>query len=236
MRADGRRPDQMRPVEIQTGYLLTAEGSALIEVGSTRVLCAASVEQTVPQFLRGSGKGWVTAEYAMLPRATVSRSPRETVRPSGRTQEIQRLIGRSLRSVVDLAALGERTIILDCDVLQADGGTRTAAITGAFVALSISVQQLVQFGVLRASPIRDSVAAVSVGIIGGEPMIDLAYEEDSRAEVAMNVVITGAGRFVEVQATAEQKSFDDAQLAQLLALARRGASSLVKVQREALGG
>jgi ribonuclease PH len=226
----------MRPVEIQTGYLLTAEGSALIEVGSTRVLCAASVEQTVPQFLRGSGKGWVTAEYAMLPRATVSRSPRETVRPSGRTQEIQRLIGRSLRSVVDLAALGERTIILDCDVLQADGGTRTAAITGAFVALSISVQQLVQFGVLRASPIRDSVAAVSVGIIGGEPMIDLAYEEDSRAEVDMNVVITGAGRFVEVQATAEQKSFDDAQLAQLLALARRGASSLVKVQREALGG
>jgi ribonuclease PH len=235
MRADGRRPDQMRPVEIQTGYLLTAEGSALIEVGSTRVLCAASVEQTVPQFLRGSGKGWVTAEYAMLPRATVSRSPRETVRPSGRTQEIQRLIGRSLRSVVDLAALGERTIILDCDVLQADGGTRTAAITGAFVALSISVQQLVQFGVLRASPIRDAVAAVSVGIIGGEAMIDLAYEEDSRAEVDMNVVMTGTGRFVEVQATAEQKSFDDAQLSLLLALARRGVGSLVKVQREALG-
>jgi ribonuclease PH len=226
----------MRPVEIQTGYLLTAEGSALIEVGSTRVLCAASVEQTVPQFLRGSGKGWVTAEYAMLPRATVSRSPRESVRPSGRTQEIQRLIGRSLRSVVDLAALGERTIILDCDVLQADGGTRTAAITGAFVALSISVQQLVQFGILRSSPIRDSVAAVSVGIIAGEPMIDLAYEEDSRAEVDMNVVMTGAGRFVEVQATAEQKSFDDVQLGELLALARRGAAGLVKVQREALGG
>jgi len=236
MRADGRRPDQMRPVEIQTGYLLTAEGSALIEVGSTRVLCAASVEQTVPQFLRGSGKGWVTAEYAMLPRATVSRSPRESVRPSGRTQEIQRLIGRSLRSVVDLAALGERTIILDCDVLQADGGTRTAAITGAFVALSISVQQLVQFGVLRSSPIRDSVAAVSVGIIGGQPMIDLAYEEDSRAEVDMNVVMTGAGRFVEVQATAEQKSFDDVQLGVLLALARGGVGSLVKIQREALGG
>ena len=208
----------------------------MIEVGSTRVLCAASVEQTVPQFLRGSGKGWVTAEYAMLPRATVSRSPRESVRPSGRTQEIQRLIGRSLRSVVDLAALGERTIILDCDVLQADGGTRTAAITGAFVALSISVQQLVQFGILRSSPIRDSVAAVSVGIIAGEPMIDLAYEEDSRAEVDMNVVMTGAGRFVEVQATAEQKSFDDVQLGELLALARRGAAGLVKVQREALGG
>ena len=236
MRADGRRPDQMRPVEIQTGYLLTAEGSALIEVGSTRVLCAASVEQTVPQFLRGSGKGWVTAEYAMLPRATVSRSPRESVRPSGRTQEIQRLIGRSLRSVVDLAALGERTIILDCDVLQADGGTRTAAITGAFVALSISVQQLVQFGVLRSSPIRDSVAAVSVGIIGGQPMIDLAYEEDSRAEVDMNVVMTGSGRFVEVQATAEQKSFDDVQLGVLLALARGGVGSLVKIQWEALGG
>ena len=236
MRADGRRPDQMRPVEIQTGYLLTAEGSALIEVGSTRVLCAASVEQTVPQFLRGSGKGWVTAEYAMLPRATVSRSPRESLRPSGRTQEIQRLIGRSLRSVVDLAALGERTIILDCDVLQADGGTRTAAITGAFVALSISVQQLVNFGVLRASPIRDTVAAVSVGIICGEPMIDLAYEEDSRAEVDMNVVMTGSGRFVEVQATAEQKSFDDSQLGLLLALARGGVGTLLKVQHEALGG
>src|ERR1700690_2889326 len=236
MRADGRRLDQMRPVEIQTGYLLTAEGSALIEVGSTRVLCAASVEQTVPQFLRGSGKGWVTAEYAMLPRATVSRSPRESLRPSGRTQEIQRLIGRSLRSVVDLAALGERTIILDCDVLQADGGTRTAAITGAFVALSISVQQLVHFGVLRSSPIRDTVAAVSVGIIGGEPMIDLAYEEDSRAEVDMNVVMTGSGRFVEVQATAEQKSFDDAQLGVLLGLARGGVGTLLKVQHEALGG
>ncbi len=236
MRADGRKPDQMRPVKIQTGYLLTAEGSALIEVGSTRVLCAASVEQTVPQFLRGSGKGWVTAEYAMLPRATASRSPRETTRPSGRTQEIQRLIGRSLRSVVDLAALGERTVILDCDVFQADGGTRTAAITGAFVALSIAVQQLVHFGVLRSSPIRDSVAAVSVGLVAGEPMIDLAYEEDSRAEVDMNVVMTGAGRFVEIQATAEQKSFDDTQLSRLLTMARHGLGNLIEVQREALGG
>ena len=236
MRADGRTPDQMRPVHIQTGYLLTAEGSALIEVGSTRVLCAASVEQSVPQFLRGSGKGWVTAEYAMLPRATVTRSAREVVRPSGRTQEIQRLIGRSLRSVVDLAALGERTIILDCDVFQADGGTRTAAITGAFVALSVAVQQLVHFGALRTSPIRDAVAAVSVGMIGGQPMIDLAYEEDSRAEVDMNVVMTGSGRFVEVQATAEQKSFDDAQLGRLLALARQGVGRLVEIQREALGG
>ncbi len=235
MRADGRQPDQMRPVEIQTGYLLTAEGSALIEVGNTRVLCAASVEQTVPQFLRGSGKGWVTAEYSMLPRATVTRSPRENLRPSGRTQEIQRLIGRSLRSVMDLQGLGERTVIVDCDVLQADGGTRTAAITGAFVALSIAVRQLVQFGALKASPIRDSVAAVSVGMIGGEAMIDLAYEEDSRADVDMNVVITGSGRFVEIQATAEQKSFDDAQLGQLLALARRGVAGLVGIQREALG-
>jgi len=235
MRADGRAPDQMRPVKIQTGYLQTAEGSALIEVGNTRVLCAASVEQTVPQFLRGSGKGWVTAEYAMLPRATATRSPRENLRPSGRTQEIQRLIGRSLRSVMDLGGLGERSIILDCDVLQADGGTRTAAITGAFVALSIAVRQLVQYGVLKTSPIRDSVAAVSVGIISGQPMIDLAYEEDSRAEVDMNVVMTGAGRFVEVQATAEQKSFDDAQLGLLLALARKGIGSLVEIQREILG-
>jgi ribonuclease PH len=235
MRTDGRMPDQMRPVRIQTGYLLTAEGSALIEVGNTRVLCAASIEQTVPQFLRGSGKGWVTAEYAMLPRATVTRSPRETARPSGRTQEIQRLIGRSLRSVVDLAMMGERSIVVDCDVLQADGGTRTAAITGAFVALSLAVRQLVQFGLVRNSPIRDTVAAVSVGMIGGEPMIDLAYEEDSRAEVDMNVVMTGGGRFVEVQATAEQKSFDDAQLGQLLALARQGIRRLVEIQGEALG-
>ena len=224
----------MRPVEIQTGYLLTAEGSALIEVGSTRVLCAASVEQTVPQFLRGSGKGWVTAEYAMLPRATVSRSPRESLRPSGRTQEIQRLIGRSLRSVVDLAALGERTIILDCDVLQADGGTRTAAITGAFVALSISVQQLVNFGVLRNSPIRDTVAAVSVGIIGGEPMIDLAYEEDSRAEVDMNVVMTGDGRFVEVQGTAEGEPVERREIDAMVDLALTGIATLSQMQRDAL--
>jgi ribonuclease PH len=235
MRADGRALDQMRPVRIQTGYLLTAEGSALIEVGNTRVLCAASVEQTVPQFLRGSGKGWVTAEYSMLPRATATRSPREIARPSGRTQEIQRLIGRSLRSVVDMAALGERTIILDCDVFQADGGTRTAAITGAFVALSVAVRQMVQYGALRTSPIRDHVAAISVGILRGEPMIDLAYEEDSRAEVDMNVVLTGDGRFVEVQATAEQKSFGDAELVRMLALARGGVGRLVEIQREALG-
>ncbi len=224
----------MRPVRIQTGYLRTAEGSALIEVGNTRVLCAASVEQTVPQFLRGSGKGWVTAEYSMLPRATATRSPRESTRPSGRTQEIQRLIGRSLRSVVDTSALGERTVILDCDVVQADGGTRTAAITGAFVALWIALRQLVEFGVIKSMPVKDSIAAVSVGIIRGEPMIDLAYQEDSRAEVDMNVVMTGGGRFVEVQATGEQNTFDGVQLSSLLELARHGIAGLIEIQREAL--
>ncbi len=236
MRSDNRKPDQMRPVRIQTGYLLTAEGSALIEVGNTRVLCAASIEETLPQFLRGSGKGWITAEYSMLPRATVERTAREISkgRPSGRTQEIQRVIGRSLRSVVNLAALGERTIILDCDVLQADGGTRTASITGAFVALAQALDQLVKFGVLSSSPIKDHVAAVSVGLVGGELFLDLSYEEDSRAEVDMNVVMTGSGRFVEVQATAEQTPFDDQQLAQLLALARRGIAGLIDIQRETL--
>ncbi len=236
MRADGRKTDQMRPVTITTGYLLTAEGSAFIEVGNTRVLCAATVEETVPQFLRGSGKGWITAEYSMLPRATVSRTPREITRghPSGRTHEIQRLIGRSLRSVVDLNALGERTIILDCDVLQADGGTRTAAITGAFVAMSIAIRQLVAFGALRNSPVKDYVGAVSVGIVNGVPMLDLAYEEDSRAAVDMNVVMTGGGQFVEVQATAEQTPFDDEQLGKLVALARGGIRGLIEIQRGAL--
>jgi ribonuclease PH len=235
MRGDGRALDQMRPVRIRTGYLKTPEGSALIEVGNTQVLCAASVEQTVPQFLRGSGKGWVTAEYSMLPRATTTRSPREWARPSGRTQEIQRLIGRSLRSVVDMNTLGERTIILDCDVVQADGGTRTASITGAFVALSLAVRQLVDFGVLKHSPIKDFIGAVSVGILHGEPMLDLAYQEDSRAEVDMNVVMTGGGRFVEVQATGEQNTFDDPQMAGMLALARVGIADLIKIQHEALG-
>ncbi len=226
----------MRPVHIQTGYLVTAEGSALIEVGNTRVLCAATIEETVPQWLRASGKGWITAEYSMLPRATAERTAREITkgRPSGRTQEIQRLIGRSLRSVVDLSALGERTIILDCDVIQADGGTRTAAITGAYVALAEALDQLMKFGVLKSWPVRDQVAAVSAGIVGGEPMIDLNYEEDSRAEVDMNVVMTGGGRFVEVQATAEQNPFDDAQLTRLLELARRGIRELIEIQRKTL--
>jgi ribonuclease PH len=237
MRTDNRRSDQMRPVEIQTGYLKTAEGSALITVGNTRVLCAASIENTVPPFLRGTGKGWVTAEYAMLPRATVTRSPREVVkgRQSGRTHEIQRLIGRSLRAVVDLDVLGERSVMIDCDVIQADGGTRTASITGAYVALAVAVGHLVQFGTLKKSPLVDAVAATSVGIVNGSAMLDLDYQEDSRADVDMNVVMTGSGKFIEVQATAEHKPFDDEQLAQLVHLARRGIVELIDLQKQATG-
>jgi ribonuclease PH len=237
MRIDGRRNDEMRVVRITTDFLMTAEGSALIEVGNTRVLCAASIEDTVPAFLRGSGKGWVTAEYAMLPRATASRTPREVARgrPSGRTHEIQRLIGRSLRSIVDLTALGERSIIVDCDVLQADGGTRTAAITGAFVALSLALRQLVKYKSLKGMPIRDHIAATSVGIVQSTPMLDLCYEEDSRAEVDMNVVMTGSGRFVELQATAEKTAFDDAHLASMITLGRAGVVDLIEIQRQVLG-
>src|ERR1700691_3668771 len=233
MRIDKRDAAQMRPVRVTSDYLMTAEGSVLIEVGNTRVLCAASIEDSVPGFLRGSGKGWVRAEYSMLPRATATRTAREVAkgRASGRTMEIQRLIGRSLRSVVDLNALGERSIILDCDVLQADGGTRCAAITGAHIALSAALRQLVKFGALKKSPVRDFVAAVSVGIVGGVPLLDLCYQEDSQAEVDMNIVMTGSGRFVEVQATAERTAFDDAQLASLLALGRRGIEELVVAQR-----
>src|SRR5437016_1598464 len=233
MRTDNRRPDQMRPVEIETGYLKTAEGSALIKVGHTEILCAASVEETVPPFMRGSGKGWITAEYAMLPRATVKRTPREVTkgRPSGRTHEIQRLIGRSLRAIIDQEALGERTVLIDCDVLQADGGTRTASITGAYVALALALAQLEQFKLLKKSPLRDSVAATSVGIVGSELLLDLDYEEDSRADVDMNVVMTGSGKFIEVQATAEHQSFDDAQMSQLIALARRGIGELAELQQ-----
>jgi ribonuclease PH len=235
MRIDKRKADEMRPVEIATGYLKTAEGSCLISVGNTQVLCAASVEDSVPPFLRNSGKGWVTAEYAMLPRATSRRTPREVAkgRPSGRTHEIQRLIGRSLRSVTDMAALGERTIMLDCDVLQADGGTRTASITGAFVALSLALRQLMAFGVMKTMPLRDYLAATSVGLVRGAPMLDLCYEEDSQADVDMNVVMTGGGRFVEVQATAEHDPFDDGQMEQLLALARSGIARLVELQKKA---
>jgi len=236
MRIDGRRLDQMRPVEITTGYLMTAEGSAVITVGNTRVLCAASVEETVPQFLRGSGKGWVTAEYSMLPRATAKRTPREAARGkvSGRTQEIQRLIGRSLRAVVDLNALGERTVTLDCDVLQADGGTRTASITGACVAMALALRQMKQFGLLKTMPMRDYVVATSVGLVGSEAMIDLCYDEDSRANVDMNVVMTGGGKFIELQATAEHSAFDDSQLASLIALARGGLGDLLTAQQQAV--
>jgi ribonuclease PH len=234
MRIDKRDAAQMRPVTVTTDYLLTAEGSVLIEVGNTRVLCAASIEDSVPGFLRGSGKGWVTAEYSMLPRATATRTAREVSkgRASGRTMEIQRLIGRSLRSVVDMDVLGERSVILDCDVLQADGGTRTAAITGAYIAMSMALRQLVKFGTLKKSPIKDCVAATSVGIVNGEAMLDLCYQEDSRAEVDMNVVMTGAGQFVELQATAEKTAFDDSHLVSLLALARKGVSELIEVQRK----
>ena len=234
MRIDSRLPGDLRPVEITTNYLLTAEGSALIRVGNTRVLCTATVDDAVPPFLRNTGRGWVTAEYAMLPRATAKRTPREVTkgRASGRTHEIQRLIGRSMRSVVDLKALGERTVTLDCDVLQADGGTRTAAITGAFVALSLALRRLVEFKALKKTPLRDYVAATSVGLVDGTPMLDLCYEEDSRADVDMNVVMTGAGRFVEVQATAEQTPFDDAQMAELVGLARAGIAQLIELQKK----
>jgi ribonuclease PH len=236
LRTDGRQPDQLRSTKITPGYLMTAEGSVLIEAGNTRVLCAATVEDSIPTFLRGTGKGWVTAEYAMLPRATITRTPREVSkgRPSGRTHEIQRLIGRSLRSVVDLAALGERSVIVDCDVLQADGGTRTAAITGAYVALAIALGTLLKFKVLSKSPLIDSVAATSVGIIRGVPMLDLCYEEDSRADVDMNVIMTGADQFVELQATGERTPFGDAQLQELIALARKGIRQLHDLQKQVI--
>ncbi len=236
MRTDGRRADQLRPTEMATDYLVTAEGSVLIQAGNTRVLCAATIEDTVPPFLRNTGKGWVTAEYSMLPRATVTRTAREISkgRPSGRTHEIQRLIGRSLRAVVDLAALGERSVIVDCDVLQADGGTRTAAITGAYVSLAIALGTLVDYKVITKNPLIDSVAATSVGLVGGTPMLDLAYEEDSRADVDMNVVMTGSGKFVELQATAEHTPFEDGELEALLLLARSGIAELRNVQYQAL--
>jgi len=236
MRIDGRAADQLRATKITTGYLMTAEGSVLIEAGNTRVLCAATVEESVPPFLRNSGKGWVTAEYSMLPRATSTRTPRELTkgRASGRTHEIQRLIGRALRSVVDLKALGERSIILDCDVIQADGGTRTAAITGAYVALAIALNTLVAYKALAKSPLVDSVAATSVGMVNGVAMLDLAYEEDSRADVDMNVVMTGKDKFVEVQATAEQEAFGDAEMAELIALARIGLTHLRELQQAAI--
>ena len=237
MRASGRGPGQLRPVRIHRSFTKHAEGSVLVEFGDTRVLCTASVEERVPPFLKDSGRGWVTAEYGMLPRSTNTRTDREAARgkQSGRTQEIQRLIGRALRAVIDLPALGARTVHLDCDVLQADGGTRTAAITGAFVALYDAVGWLERKGVVRQRVIRDFVAAVSVGIYQGTPLLDLDYSEDSACGCDMNVVMTGAANFVEVQGTAEGETFGRAQLDELLALAERGIRELIAHQRSALG-
>ena len=235
-RTDGRLADQLRPVRITPGFLPYAEGSALIEMGDTRVICSASVEDRVPPFLRNKGQGWVTAEYSMLPRSTLQRTSRETGRggPSGRTHEIQRLIGRSLRAVVNTSLLGERTVTLDCDVLQADGGTRTASITGAYVACALACRRLMRLNKIDRNPVTGEVAAISVGIVGGAPLLDLKYDEDSRAEVDMNVVCTGDGRFIEVQGTAEGAPFTREEMDSLLELARRGIGQLVQEQRAAL--
>src|SRR5690348_3604722 len=237
-RSDNRAADQMRPVKLIPDFISTAEGSVLIEVGNTRVICTASVEESVPPFLRNSGRGWITSEYSMIPRATLTRTPRDSSkgRIGGRTHEIQRLIGRSLRAVADLTRLGERSIFIDCDVIQADGGTRTASITGAFVALGLALERLVEAGTLSAAPLRDFVAATSVGIVDGEVLLDLNYEEDSRAHVDMNLVMTGSKKFVEIQATAEQQPFDDAQFAKMKDLARRGIESLIAKQQAILSG
>jgi len=235
-RTDGRLADELRPVRITPGYLPYAEGSALIEMGETRVICSASIEERVPPFLRNRGKGWVTAEYAMLPRATLQRTSRETGRggPSGRTHEIQRLIGRSLRAIVNTTLLGERTITLDCDVLQADGGTRTASITGAYVAFALACRRLLRMNKIERSPLTGEVAAVSVGMVDGTPLLDLKYDEDSRAGVDMNVVCTGDGRFIEVQGTAEGDPFTREEMDQLIMLARQGVEHLIEAQRVAL--
>jgi ribonuclease PH len=236
-RSDNRTFDQLRPINIVPDYINTAEGSVLIEVGNTRVICTASIEESVPQFMRNTGKGWITAEYAMLPRSTLTRTPREVTkgRPSGRTHEIQRLVGRSLRAVVDLARLGERTLWIDCDVIQADGGTRTASITGAFAAMGLAVKKLVEAGTLASLPLRDYVAAVSVGIVDGEILLDLCYEEDSRAGVDMNFVMTARRKLVEVQATAEHEVFDEEQLQRMIALAGQGVQKLIAGQQAVLG-
>lgn len=235
-RSDNRSPEQMRPVNIIPDFISTAEGSALIEIGNTRVICTASVDESVPAFLKGAGKGWVTAEYSLLPRSTLTRTPREAARGriSGRTHEIQRLIGRALRAVVDLEELGERTITLDCDVIQADGGTRTASITGAFIALGLALEKLVEAGTLTSAPIRDFVAATSVGLVDGAVLLDLCYEEDARAEVDLNFVMTGGRKIVEVQATAEQHPFDEAQLKKMMDFAAKGIESLIAKQRSIL--
>lgn len=238
LRPDGRAPDKLRRVRIIRGYIKHAEGSVLIEVGDTKVICTASVEEKVPPFLKGTGSGWVTAEYSMLPRSTHTRIIRDVTkgRVNGRTQEIQRLIGRSLRAVVDLEKLGERTIWIDCDVIQADGGTRTASITGSFIALWDAVNYLIKTGTISKNPIRDYLAAVSVGVYKGEPILDLTFEEDSHAEVDMNVVMTGSGKFVEIQGTAEKEPFDRRTLDRLLALAEKGIRELIIFQKKILEG
>jgi ribonuclease PH len=236
MRSDGRAADELRPVKITPDFITTAEGSALIETGQTRVIVTATVDDGVPSFLKGTGKGWVTGEYGMLPRSTEERTPRESARgkQSGRTLEIQRMIGRTLRAVTDLKALGERTVWVDCDVIQADGGTRTASVTGAFVALALALERMVAAGILRSVPLIDSLAATSVGIVGDQLLLDLAYEEDSRAQVDMNVVMTGGGRFVEVQASAEGRSYTNEELQGLLDLAIGGIQHLTVKQQELL--
>jgi len=236
-RTDGRAANELRPVKITPGFLPYAEGSVLIEMGETRVICSASIDERVPPFLRNSGQGWITAEYSMLPRATQQRTSRETGRggPSGRTHEIQRLIGRSIRAAANMRWLGERTITLDCDVLQADGGTRTAAITGAYVAFALAVNRLLKAGKIQRNIITNEVAAISVGVVEDTPLLDLKYDEDSRAEVDMNIVCTGDGRFIEVQGTAEREPFSRAQMDSLLALATDGLATLIARQREIIG-
>ena len=234
MRVDGRKADELRKVKITRKYIKSAEGSVLIEMGDTKVICTATVENSVPPFLRGKGTGWVTAEYAMLPRSSAQRIQRERGKVGGRTYEIQRLIGRSLRSVVDLKLLGERSVLIDCDVVQADGGTRTASITGAYMALADALRHIKKQGLIQTVPITDFLAAISVGIVDGKPMLDLCYVEDSSAEVDMNLVMTGKGGIVEVQGTAEGKPFSKSELGKLLALGEKGIRTLVRKQREAL--
>ena len=236
-RSDGRTPNQMRAVSIKKHFIKHAEGSVLIQVGNTQVICNASVEDKVPPFLRDKKQGWVTAEYSMLPRSTHTRTPRESSRGkvSGRTQEIQRLIGRSLRTVVDMEQLGERTLWIDCDVIQADGGTRTASITGAFVAMCLALKQLKKDKLIDVFPVKDFLAATSVGILNGKKILDLDYSEDSEAEVDMNIVKTGSGRFVEVQGTAEREPFSDKDMTDLLSLAHKGIKELIVLQKKALG-
>lgn len=236
MRIDERTNDELRSVKITRNYLMHPAGSVLIEMGNTKVICTATVEEKVPHFLKGTGSGWVTAEYGMLPGSTGQRKTRNTKGIDGRSQEIQRLIGRSLRSIIDLKALGERTIWIDCDVIQADGGTRTASITGAFVALSDAVSKIMEQGLIKNTPITTNVAAVSVGVVGGEVMLDLCYEEDSSAHVDMNLVMTAEGEYIELQGTGEERPFDKKQLGELLELGERGIESLIKAQKNAIMG